>query len=79
MDHDHHQRHQPDHGTGLEDAREQAQVELDGEDVDGVDDGRTDGQADRARALDESQHEIDEDRGQEDVEQCARFDPQVRG
>jgi hypothetical protein len=76
---DHHEGHQADDGTGLEDAREQAQVELEGEDVDGVDDGGADGQPDGSRALDEAQHEIDEDRGQEDVEQCARFDPQVRG
>ena len=58
---------------------EQAQIQLEGDDVDAVDDGRTDGQPDRARALDEAQHEIDEDCGQEDVEQCARFDPQIRG
>ena len=76
---DDHEGHEADHGAGLEDAREQTQVQLAGDDVDGVDDGRADGQAHRASALDEAQHEIDQDCGQEDVEQCARFDPQIRG
>ena len=67
-------REQAHDGAGLEDLREQAELQELGEGIDAEQDGYADDEGDGSRAADQAEHPIDEQRRDRDVEDSRRRD-----